>query len=67
MEHETDLQQKEAQRAGLLEEASRIVRSAEAESRTPTAAEDALVLELMTRVRKLEDEIRHLKQRAHHV
>jgi len=29
--------------------------------------EDALVLELMTRVRKLEDEIRHLKQRAHHV
>jgi hypothetical protein len=67
MEHETELQQKEAQRAGLLEEASRIVRSAEAESGTPTAAEDVLVLELMTRARKLEEEIRHLKKQAHHV
>jgi hypothetical protein len=63
MEHETELQQKEGQRAGLLEEASRIVRSAETESGTPTAAEDALVLELMTRVRKLEEEIWHLKDR----
>jgi hypothetical protein len=61
MEHETALQEKEGKRAGLLEEASRIVRSAEAESGTPTTAEDALVLELMTRVRKLEEEIRHLK------
>jgi hypothetical protein len=67
MEHETELQQKEAQRAGLLEEASRILRSAEAELGTPTAAEDALVLELMTRVRKLEEEIRYLKKQAHHV
>jgi hypothetical protein len=61
MEHETELRQKETQRAGLLEEASRIVASAEAQSRTPAAAEDALVLKLMTRVRKLEAEIRHLK------
>ena len=63
MEHETELQQKEGQRAGLLEEASRIVRSAETVSGTPGAAEDALVLQLMTRVRKLEEEIRHLKDR----
>jgi hypothetical protein len=67
MEHETELQQKEAQRAGLLEEASRILRSAEAESDTPGAAEDALVLELMTRVRKLEAEIRQLKKQVHHI
>jgi hypothetical protein len=64
MEHRTELQQKEAQRARPLEEASRIVTSAEAESGTPDAAEDALVLELMTQVRKLEEEIRRLKKQT---
>lgn len=67
MEHQTELQQKEAQRARLLEEASRIVRSAEAESGPPDAAEDAFVLELMTQVRKLEEEIRRLKKQTHHI
>jgi len=66
MENASELERKEAQRAALLEEASRIVKSAEAESGTPAAAADALVLELMERVRKLEEEIEHLKRHPHH-
>jgi len=66
MKDASELERKEAQRAALLEEASRIVKSAEAELGTPSAAEDALVLELMTRVRKLEEEIEHLKKHQHH-
>jgi len=65
MKDASELERKEAQRAALLEEASRIVKSAEAELGTPSAAEDALVLELMTRVRKLEEEIEHSKKHQH--
>jgi hypothetical protein len=42
----------------------RIVASAEAGSGTPTPAEDQQVLELMKRLRKLEEEIGHLKRQA---
>lgn len=64
MKDASELEQKEAQRASLLEQASRIVASAEAGSGTPTPAEDQQVLELMKRVRKLEEEIGHLKRQA---
>ena len=64
MKNAAELERKEAQKAVLLEEASRIVKSAEAGSRTPNPAEDAMVLELMKKVRELEEEIGHLKRQA---
>ena len=64
MKDAVELERKEAQRAALLEEASRIVKSAEADSGSPTPAEDATVLELMKKVRELEEEIGNLKRQA---
>jgi hypothetical protein len=55
MEDTSDLELKEAERMALLEEASRIVQAAEAESRAPNAVEDAAVLGLMTKVMNLEE------------
>jgi hypothetical protein len=63
MEHETELQQKQADRDALLKEAASVVQAVEAQSREPSPEEDALVLVLMTRLRKLEQEIEHLKRR----
>jgi len=51
MESETDLQQKEAQVAELLKEASHIVQIADAQSRVLTTEEDASVLEIMAQAR----------------
>jgi hypothetical protein len=62
MENQSQLQQKEARRAALLEEAERLVRAVEAQSRTLTSEEDSVVLHLMTRVRELEEEIARLKR-----
>jgi hypothetical protein len=64
MESETDLQQKEAQVAELLKEASHIVQIADAQSRVLTTEEDASVLEIMAQARHLEEEIGHLKRQA---
>ena len=66
MEDASELERRKEQQAALLEEAARIVKSAEGESRTPDLAEDAVVLQLMARVRKLEEEIEHLKKHQHH-
>jgi hypothetical protein len=62
MENASQLEQKKASRAALLDKAGRLVRAVEAQSRTPTAAEDSMVLQLMARVRELEEEIEHLKR-----
>ena len=48
----------------MLAEAASIVQAAEEESREVSAAEDGVVLELMTQVRDLEEEIGHLKRKA---
>ena len=53
-----------AERAGLLDEAARIVATASAEGRELTDAEDSHVLELMKRVQTLDEEVAHL--RRHH-
>jgi hypothetical protein len=53
-----------AERAGLLEEAARIVATASAEGRELTEAEDSHVLRLMKRAQALEEEVAHL--RRHH-
>jgi hypothetical protein len=49
---------------GLLyiEEAARIVREAEAQSRVLTVEEDARVLDLMAHVQNLEEQIGHMKR-----
>ncbi len=65
MEDVSESERKEAQRAALLDEVSRVAKSARAESGTPTVAEDALVLQAVARVRKLEEEIGHLKRHMH--
>ena len=67
MENESELKQKGAERAALLQKATRIVQAAEAEERAPSVQEDALVLEIMTKVMKLEEEIGHLKRQARRV
>jgi hypothetical protein len=66
MEDASELERLEAERTMLLDDAARIVRSAEAGDQAPNAAEDELVLKLMTRVRKLEAEIEHLKRHQQH-
>jgi hypothetical protein len=53
-----------AERAGLLDEAARIVATASAEGRELTEAEDSHVLELMKRAQTLDEEVAHL--RRHH-
>ena len=54
---------KEEERVALLEEASRIVAAASAQGRELSGAEDAQVLSLMSRVRAIEEELRHHKRR----
>jgi hypothetical protein len=53
-----------AERAGLLDEAARIVATASAEGRELTEAEDSHVLRLMKRAQTLEEPVTHL--RKHH-
>ena len=62
MEYAGGLESKVQERATLLEKAARLVRIAEAQSKVPTEEEDALVLALMARVRKLEEQIGRLKR-----
>ncbi len=59
------MEQKERERAAMLEEATRLVREAAAQSRALTPNEDARVLDLMTRVQNLEGQIRHWKRHMH--
>jgi hypothetical protein len=58
MEITIDVVMKEREGAALAEEAARIVQAAEARSRVLTPTEDARVLQLVTQVRVLEEEIR---------
>jgi len=60
MEDDSLLRKKEAQAAALRDEASRLVAVASAQGRGLTAEEDARVLDIMSRVRSLEDEIHRL-------
>ena len=53
-----------AERAGLVDEAARIVATASAEGRELTMAEDAHVLQVMKRAQTLEEEAARL--RRHH-
>jgi hypothetical protein len=53
-----------SERTALLDEAAAIVAAASAVGRDLTAAEDAHVLQLMERVRTLDEEVAHL--RRHH-
>ena len=62
MNDDGPLSEKEKERAALSEQAAGIVRAASAERRALTADEDSQVLALMTRVRVLEEEIKHLKR-----
>jgi hypothetical protein len=62
MDGTPEIELRERERAALLEEATRIVRTAEVQSTGLTAEEDGRVLELMARVRSLEEEIGHLKR-----
>jgi hypothetical protein len=64
MEDTPELERKERERAARYEEAARIVREAEAQSRVLTVEEDARVLDLMTQVQNLEEQIGHM--RRHH-
>jgi hypothetical protein len=57
MEDTPELERKDGERAALYGQATRIVREAEAQSRTLTAEEDARVLELMAHVQNLEEQI----------
>jgi hypothetical protein len=61
---EEQIRLKEQERAALLDQSGRIVKSASAEGRELTAIEDARVLELLGRVRRLEDEMRHLMKHS---
>jgi len=65
MDDTPELEQKERERTALFEEATRIVRAAAARSRVLTVEEDAHVLQIMTRVRSLEEQMRHLKRHQH--
>jgi hypothetical protein len=62
MEDTAELERKHRERAALFEEATRIVKVAEAQSRLLSAQDDARVLELMPSLRRLEEEIGHLKR-----
>jgi hypothetical protein len=64
MEDTPELERKERERVALFDEATRIVREAEAQSRVLTVKEDARVLELMAQVRSLDEQIEHM--RRHH-
>ena len=64
MEDMVELEQKDRERTALFEEAARIVKGADAQSRVLSAQEDARVLELMASVRRLEEEIGHLKRHS---
>jgi uncharacterized protein (UPF0335 family) len=65
MEHTLKIERKERERAALFEEATQIVRKAEARSKGLSVEEDASVLQLIARVRSLEEEIGHLKRSEH--
>ncbi|HTB12113.1 MAG TPA: hypothetical protein VK752_11100 [Bryobacteraceae bacterium] len=65
MEDTGELERKIRERASLFEEATRIVRIAEAQSKALTVEEDARVLALMARVRSLEEQIGRLKRHEH--
>jgi hypothetical protein len=60
MDETEQISEKESERAALQEEAARIVRIASSEGRPLAADEDAHVLSLMARVRKLDEEIHYL-------
>ena len=62
MEDTPEIEPKERERAALFDEATRIVRNAEARSTGLSVEEDSRVLELMTRVRGLEEEIGQLRR-----
>jgi len=64
MQDPSNLNRKERESAALLEEATRIVRTAEGQSRALTAENDARVLELMAQVRSLDEEIGHLRRHS---
>ena len=64
MEDTLDLERKDRERAALFEEATRIVKAAEAQSRVLSPQDDAHVLQLMASVRRFEEEIGHLKRRS---
>ena len=66
MEKTSELKRMERERTALFEEATRIVQAAEAQTSTVTAEEDARVLELMARVRTLEEQIRHRRRQSEH-
>ena len=57
MEDRTELERLERERLILLEEATGIVLAAEVRARLLTSEEDTQVMELMTRVRSLEQQI----------
>jgi hypothetical protein len=63
MEEISELERKDQERAALFAVATRIVQAAEAQSRSVTAEEDARVLELMARIRILDEQIGHLRRR----
>jgi hypothetical protein len=65
MEDTVELERKVRERTSLFEEATRIVRIAEAQSKVLTVEEDARVLALMARVRRLEEQIGRLKRHEH--
>jgi hypothetical protein len=60
-----EFERMERERTALLEEATLIVREAEAQSKVLTAEEDAHVLELKAQVRTLEEQREHLKRHEH--
>jgi TPP-dependent pyruvate/acetoin dehydrogenase alpha subunit len=66
MEKTSERERMERERTALFGEATRTVQAAEAQTRTVTAKEDARVLELMARVRTLEEQIRHLRRQSKH-
>jgi hypothetical protein len=65
MENTPEIEPKERERAALFDEATRIVRNAEARSTGLSVEEDSRVLELMRRARGLEEEIGQLRRREH--
>ena len=62
MEDTSELEAGDRERAALFAEATRIVQAAEAQSRAVTVEEDARVLELMARVRILDEQITHTRR-----
>ena len=62
MEEISERERRERERTALFTEATRIIHAAEARSRAVTAEEDARVLELMARVRILDEQITHTRR-----